>query len=186
MSKIVVVIDFETTGRYPKNGARAIEVGAVKIKDNKIIDTFDSLMNPKTLLPSEISFLTGITQDMLDNAPTNDKIIPKLVAFLGNADELIAHNAPFDKSMLETELHHLGISKEYPFTCSLKMARKHFPDLEKHSLEYLVDHLNLKKEKTFHRALDDALMTTELWLKMQKELSSTPSDTDTYQSGSFF
>jgi len=95
-----VVIDFETTGLSPHYGDRTIEVGAVLVSDNQIVDRFQSLMNPKMKVSSFIEDYTGISNKMLAKAPDINDVMKKLKVFISN-HHLVAHNASFDSRFLD-------------------------------------------------------------------------------------
>src|ERR1700690_3479499 len=98
----VAVIDFETTGLSPHYGDRTIEVGAVLVSNNQIVDRFQSLMNPKIKISSFIEDYTGITNRMLTKAPDITDVMKKLKRFISN-HYLVAHNASFDSKFLDAE-----------------------------------------------------------------------------------
>jgi DNA polymerase-3 subunit epsilon len=113
-----VVIDFETTGLSPGYGDRTIEVGAVLIADNQIIDRFQSLMNPEMRVSSFIEDYTGITNKMLTAAPTIKEVMGRLTAFI-KQHYLVAHNASFDSRFLDAELSRVNHKRtnELPVPC---------------------------------------------------------------------
>lgn len=164
-----IVIDFETTGLSPGYGDRTIEVGAVLISGNKIVDRFQSLMNPKMKVSSFIEEYTGITNRMLSSAPEIKDVMHMLKAFIGR-HHLVAHNASFDSRFLDAELSRIGHSRNNQFACSLLVSRRLYPDAPNHKLETLVKYNNLKTDGVHHRALADAEMTAHLWLRMISDI----------------
>ncbi|HEY5974645.1 MAG TPA: 3'-5' exonuclease, partial [Geobacteraceae bacterium] len=168
----VVVLDFETTGLSPDQGDRAIEVGAVLIRDNRIVDRFESLMNPGVRISSFIEQYTGITNRMLASAPASAKVMEKFAAFMAR-HHLVAHNAGFDRRFLDAELQRLKRQRQQEFACSMLVARRVYPDAPGHSLETLVRHRRLTTSGVHHRALADAEMTAHLWLAMIHDLKAS-------------
>jgi DNA polymerase III subunit epsilon len=165
----VVILDFETTGLSPDNGDRAIEVGAVLVQDNQIIDRFQSLMNPGVRVNSFIEGYTGITNQMLSGAAPAAEVMQQFAGFMGH-HHLVAHNASFDRRFLDAELQRISLRRVQDFACSLLLSRRLNPDAPGHSLETLVRYKKLATEGVFHRALADAEMTARLWIGMVDEL----------------
>jgi len=98
----VIVLDFETTGLSPQYGDRAIEIGAVLIEDNMTIERFQGLMDPGFRISSFIESYTGISNDMLKNAPPREEVMEQFAEFVGDYP-LVAHNASFDRKFLDAE-----------------------------------------------------------------------------------
>ncbi len=165
----LVVLDFETSGMAPQRGDRAIEVGAVKVYDGRIIDHFESLMNPGFRISSFIEEFTGITNDALRQAPACEEVMHQFARFIGGAP-LVAHNASFDQRFLKSEFARIGESKPLRFGCSMLVARRLYPDAPNHKLATLVAYKNLPSQGLFHRALADAEMTAHLWIEMEREV----------------
>jgi len=161
----VVVLDFETTGLSPGQGDRAIEIGAVRIDNGKVVGRFQELMNPGQRISGFIEGYTGITNDMLRDASPCAEVMNRFADFIGNAN-LVAHNASFDKRFLDAEF--ANISRQYPgtFSCSLLVSRRIFQDAPDHKLGTLVRFAGIPSDGTFHRALYDSEMTAKLWLTM--------------------
>jgi len=107
-----VVLDLETTGASPKVGAGITEIGAVKVRGGEVIGIFESFINPEESIPSYITALTGITDEMVLHAPPIEMALPTLLEFLGHEDEtvVVAHNAPFDLGFLKAAAQ----THEYP------------------------------------------------------------------------
>jgi len=160
-----VVIDFETTGLSPKYGDRTIEVGAVRIEGNQIVDRFQSLMNPGMRISGFIQDYTGITNEMLSSAPPIRDVMHELKTFIGRHD-LVAHNSAFDSRFLDAEFNRIDQQRSNQFGCSLLLARRLYPEAPNHRLETLVRYKELKTDGIHHRALADAEMTAHLWLRM--------------------
>lgn len=164
----IIVIDFETSGLSPDSGDRVIEVGAVAVENDRIVERFQSLVNPGFRVSRFIEDYTGITNQMLDSAPAAPEVMPQLAAFLAD-HPLVAHNASFDRRFLDAELDHCGYARTQEMICSMLISRRVNRTLDKHSLEYLVEALDLPPGD-HHRALADAEMTAHLYLKMVAQL----------------
>jgi len=166
----VIVLDFETTGLSASGGDRAIEIGAVKIKRGKVVDRFQSLMNPGRRINAFIADYTGITNAMLSDAPPCNDVMDEFADFVENFD-LVAHNASFDQRFLDAELARIERSYRGKFSCSMLVARRIYQHAPDHKLGTLVRYKNLPTDGTFHRALADAEMTTYLWLGMLDDIA---------------
>ena len=161
----VAVIDFETTGLSPHYGDRTIEVGAVLVSNNHIVDRFQSLMNPKIRVSSFIEEYTGITNRMLSAAPDINEVMKKLKTFIAK-HHLVAHNASFDSKFLDAEFSRINHRRSNEFACSMLISRRVYPDAPNHKLETLVRYKSLKTDGVHHRALADAEMTAHLWINI--------------------
>lgn len=166
-----IILDFETTGLSPNYGDRTIEVGAVRVSDNRIVDRFQSLMNPGQRISGFIESYTGITNTMLSTAPPIREVMGKLAAFIAT-HPLVAHNASFDSRFLDAELERINHKRQNDCVCSMLAARRLYPEAPNHKLETLVRLKNLKTDGTFHRALADAEMTSLLWLNMLQDIKN--------------
>lgn len=166
----VVVLDFETTGLSPNQGDRAIEIGAVLIKQGQITDRFQQLMNPGMRIDNFIRDYTGITNKMLRNAPPCAKVMGEFADFIGDYD-MIAHNASFDKRFLDAEFERIHRKYSGKFVCSMLVARRVYQDAPDHKLESLIKYKNIPTDGVFHRALADSEMTARLWLKMLEDIT---------------
>ncbi len=170
-NETIVVLDFETSGMYPEQGDRAIEVGAVLLRDRKVVDRFQSLINPGFMVTREIESITGITNTMLVEAPIAEDVMGKFVEFI-DSYPLVAHNASFDQKFLEAELNQIGKVRPLNFGCTLQLARRIYPDVLNHKLETLVRYKGLSVNGQFHRALADAEMAAALWVKIVDDLKT--------------
>lgn len=160
-----IALDLETTGLNPKY-ARILEVGAVKIKDGKIIDTYDKIVNAKTYLSNQIVSLTGITQEMMEGGEEIEKVIADLLDFCKD-EVILGHNISFDYSFVKKAATNQKMTFEKEAIDTLKLARRFLPELEKRSLEYLCEYYKIKQEKK-HRAYHDALSASELYQVLLK------------------
>lgn len=157
-----VIIDFETTGLSPRLGDRTIEVGAVIVHCNQIVDRFQSLMYPEMKVSSFIEGYTGITNKMLSKAPPVNEVMDTLARFIQH-HHLVAHNASFDLKFLDAEFSRINYKRTNKFACTLLSSRRIYQDAPNHKLETLVRYKQLKTDGTHHRALADAEMTAHLW-----------------------
>jgi DNA polymerase-3 subunit epsilon len=165
----IVVLDFETTGMSPRQGDRPIEVGAVRIVGEHIVDRFQSLMHPERRIGRFIEQYTGITNTMVRDAPPVAEVMAAFAAFIGDSP-LVAHNAAFDRRFLDAEFERIGRCRQQEFACSLLVARRVYPEAPNHKLATLVHYKQLPTDGQFHRALADAEMTAHLWLRMARDL----------------
>jgi len=166
----VIVLDFETTGLSPDQGDRVIEVGAVRVEAGRVTDRFQSLMNPGVRVSAFIEDYTGITNAMLRAAPPSKTVIGRLADFIGDQD-LVAHNASFDRRFLDAECRRIRRSYGGAFACSMLAARRIYPNAPNHKLGTLVALKQIPNNGDFHRALADAEMTANLWVGMLRDLS---------------
>ena len=158
-----IVLDLETTG-LSKRRHRITEIAAVKVKGNKIVDEFQTLVNPRCPIPGFITKLTGITDDMVINAPTIDKILPSFLDFIGQSP-LVAHNATFDYGFISHNAeNHLNFSLENQKLCTRKLANRLLPDLPSKKLSNLCEHFNIQNIQA-HRAMADVKATSKLFSK---------------------
>ncbi len=147
-----VAFDLETTGLSPKKEV-ITEIGAVIYRDGEIVEEFQSFVNPHRPLSQKITELTGITDDMLRDAPDIDEVLPKFLAFCGDRP-LAAHNADFDVSFILAAAQKLNIDYNPTYVDTLIMAQNLLPDLKNHKLNIVADFLELP-EFNHHRAVDD-------------------------------
>jgi DNA polymerase-3 subunit epsilon len=167
----VVVLDFETTGLSPNMGDRTIEVGAVLLENNQIVDRFQSLMNPGMKINGFIESFTGISNKMLSTAPSIKNVMEELKTFIG-PHQIVAHNASFDLRFLDAEFERLKFKRKNEFACSMLTARRIYPGAPNCKLETLVKYKNLKTEGVHHRALADAEMTAHLWIRLIDDIKN--------------
>ncbi len=167
-----VVVDVEATGaKTPPN--RLIELGAYRIRGGRIVDKFMSLVNPEIPIPRFVASLTGISNDMVRNAPVFADVAPQWLDFV-NDSVLVAHNAPFDTSFLNHEISRVypGHRMVNPHLCTVRLSRRALPDLSNHRLDTIADHFSIPIVSR-HRAGSDALATAEIFLLLLTELEET-------------
>lgn len=146
-------LDVETTGINFATD-KVIEVGVVKAKGKKIIETYSTLVNPERRISPFINKLTGISQRDLLKAPTFAQIKDELYKFIGD-DVLVAHNAGFDYGFISSEFERFDMEFLNPYLCSVRMSRALFPEHSHHSLGSLIKRFGIEVDAR-HRALEDA------------------------------
>ena len=158
-----VVFDIETTG-LSKETESITEIGAVKVVGGKIIDRFSTFVNPERPIPAEITKLTGITNEMVADAPVITEILPKFLEFCQDA-VLVAHNANFDTGFIRLNAERkCGIEVKNTVLDTLELSRSLLPELKKHKLDIVCEQLGVSLEG-HHRAVNDAEATAEVFLK---------------------
>ncbi len=158
-----VVFDVETTGLSADKDA-IIEIGAVKIKNREITDSFGTFVNPGRPIPDNITGLTGIDDAMVADAPAIDKALADFYAFIGEAD-LVAHNARFDTAFIKNAAARTGMDYSFACTDTLELARALVTDVKNYKLDTLTKYFDIKLEN-HHRAADDAAATGEVFLAL--------------------
>ena len=167
--KRMAVIDFETTGMSPEEGARPTEVAIVLLEDGRIVDHYQSLMNAGVRVPAFITDLTGISNAMVRCAPPVASVMADAARFVGDVP-MVAHNASFDRKFWQAELYRLGFSAVQPFVCTVLLSRRLYPQAPNHRLGTLVEHFGLPRRGAAHRALADAEMASHLVAHIQHDL----------------
>lgn len=158
-----VVFDIETTG-LSKEKEMITEIGAVKVADGKIIDRFSTFVNPQRPISAEITKLTGITDDMVKDAPTIENVLPEFLKFCEDT-VLVAHNASFDTGFIRIAAERAGLGElHYTIVDTLELARALLPELNKHKLDIVCEHLGVTLNG-HHRAVNDAEATAEVFIK---------------------
>lgn len=158
-----VVFDLETTGLSVKNDM-ITEIGAIKIKDGEVVDTFSQLINPERRIPEFIVNLTGITDAMVRDKPTIDEVVGPFKEFI-EGSILVAHNASFDLGFIREKFKKSNLEVINPVIDTLELSRAVFPDLKNHKLGNIAKHLKVNLENA-HRAVDDAKATSEIFIKI--------------------
>jgi DNA polymerase III subunit epsilon len=164
-----VVFDVETTGLSTRMGDRVIEIGAVAVEGNKIVDEFHSLIQVSQPINPFARMVHGITKEMLKGQPTADVVMPKFHAFIQKS-LLVAHNASFDVRFMSHELSLMKLDMNNVCFCTLKLGRSMFPHLPSHDLETLYQQFYKKPPQVMHRALQDARTTARIWMKLQRKM----------------
>lgn len=153
------VIDTETTGLFQYD--RIIEVAAARVRNGKIVETFETLINPQMKIGPGATAVNGITNEMVKDCPTFDKIESSLLDFLGR-DVLVGHNIGFDLRFLNRELENPLFN---PYVDTLTLARRYVHDTKNHKLATLVHYFGFDQEQQ-HRALGDVELTYLVFEKL--------------------
>ncbi|MEZ5536454.1 MAG: exonuclease domain-containing protein [Thiolinea sp.] len=159
----MVLLDCETTGLKPTIH-RIIEVALLIVEQGKIIEQWQTLIDPSAYIPQEIQRLTGITPDKLKRAPVFADIADELLQRL-QGRVLVAHNARFDYGFLKNEFSRVGIRYSTKPLCSVKISRQLFPQHQRHGLSDIIRRFNFSINNR-HRALDDTLMIWKFFLQI--------------------
>lgn len=165
MTDSYVCIDLETTGLNPKTD-KIIEIGIVKVENNKVVKEWETFVNPGRKLEERIVELTGIHDEQLSSAPGIEEALPKLLEIAGDS-VLLGHSVLFDFSFVKKAAVNQRMSFEKDGIDTLKIARKYLADLESRSLPCLCRHYGISHSA--HRALHDAKATVELYRKLAEQ-----------------
>lgn len=161
-----VVVDVETTGGTGENH-RVTEIGAVRVRDGKVVDRFETLLNPQRTIPPGITRLTGITPAMVSDAPYFADIADRLESFLRGAI-FVAHNVEFDYGFIGREFRRVGRSFRMPKLCTCASMRRLYPGHRSYSLASLCRDFGIRLAR-HHRALCDAEAAAELLLLVNEK-----------------
>jgi DNA polymerase III subunit epsilon len=169
----IAVIDFETTGLGPTSGGRATEIAAVLVRGGVVVDACASLMNSGAWVPPYIQALTGISNQMLEDAPDSATVMHELARFTEGCP-LVAHNASFDRGFWQAEMERAGLRRDpaHEFACTVLLSRRLWPEARSHGLGAMTQFHDLRFTGRAHRAMADARVTAELLLKVQAEVGS--------------
>lgn len=175
LPETVAVIDFETTGTSPGQGARATEIAAVLVCGGRIAGRFQSLMNSGAWVPPFIEQLTGITNEMVQRAPPARAVMREVLHFTRGCP-LVAHNAAFDRAFWHAEGRRAGVGDDlepdpaHTFACTVRLSRRLYPHAPNHRLGTLAALHALPASGRAHRALADAQTTAHLLLQLQRDV----------------
>lgn len=161
-----VVIDVETTGGN-HSGHRVTEVGMVKVREGSIVERWQSLVNPQRHIPQRITQLTGISNDMVKDAPLFSELLTEIETFMRGAI-FVAHNVNFDYGFIKREFERCERSLRLPKQCTVRLARQYFPGHKSYSLGKLCAALGINLQR-HHRALDDAEAAANILLQVQQK-----------------
>lgn len=166
MDDIFVAIDTETTGLSPIYN-EIIEVSAIKYKGNKKLDSFSTLIKPEAPIPYNITRITGISNDMVKNAPRKEEIKEELVNFIGN-NTIVAHNASFDMNFLNNSFDNKF--KNNKIIDTVKLSRIMHPELPNHKLSTVSEYIGIT-EDGYHRAEFDCECCAKIYMKyLEREM----------------
>jgi len=177
------VLDLETTGFSPIT-EKITEIGIMKLQDGKVIDKFSCFVNPEKRIPARVVEVTNITDDMVSDAETIDKVFPKILEFI-NGSVLVAHNAEFDVGFLKHNSKILDYDFDFTYVDTLSLAKELFPHFKTYKLGRIAKNLGIKVDVA-HRALDDVNTTVSIFNIMIEKLkqrgAATLEDIDIYGS----
>lgn len=158
-----VAFDLETTGLFPIT-SKIIEIGAVKFRNNEVIDKFQVLINPETDIPKETIEIHGINNDMVLLSPKIEDVIDEFLVFIENS-VLIAHNAIFDASFISYNL--ISLKKEIPnnIIFDTKILANKLVKIQSYRLSSLVDYFNID-HSVYHRALEDSNYCMKVFINL--------------------
>ncbi len=165
MPSKLAFVDIETTG-CSLRADRIIEVGVLRVENNKLVEKYSTLVNPETYLPAEIEALTGISARELEKAPTFASIYKDLHSILDGC-VFTAHNVRFDYGFIKNEFRREGISFKAKNLCTVKLSRKLFPRFKHHSLDDVMERFDIGCSDR-HRAFGDAEVLWKFYKILQK------------------
>ena len=168
------VLDLETTG-FSFRTEKITEIGIMKVKNGEVIDEFECFVNPEKPIPQRVVEVTHITDDMVKDAETIDKVLPKVLDFIGDS-VIVAHNADFDVGFLKYNAKQLGLSLENTYLDTLRLAKELFPDYKKYKLGVIAENLGIEV-LVAHRALDDVDTTVKVFKVMIEKLKAKGAET---------
>ena len=158
------VLDLETTGLSFRT-EKITEIGIMKMNEKgEVIDEFECFVNPEKPIPQRVVEVTNITDDMVKDAETIDKVLPKVLEFVGDS-VIVAHNADFDVGFLKYNAKQLGLSLDNTYLDTLRLAKDLFPDYKKYKLGIIAEKLGIEVIVA-HRALDDVDTTVKVFRVM--------------------
>lgn len=164
----LVFLDTETTGLSMRND-RIIEIGLLRVENDQVVETFQTLLNPQTYVSPFITQITNISSEDLEHAPVFTDIASQLLELLDGAT-LVAHNARFDYGFLRNEFLHAGRKFSIKQLCTAKLSRYLFPQYQRHNLDSIIERCGFTVENR-HRAFDDAQVLWNFYQYLQKKFS---------------
>ncbi len=164
-----VVVDLETTGLSPENGSEIIEIGVTEIKSGKIELNYSKLIKPNGFITNEITQITNITNEMVEDKQSLEEVLPKFRDYIGDRT-IIAHNAKFDIKFLNFYLDKLGLKRIDNYICTMELLKqnKRYKGVNK-KLSTACEYYGIKNINA-HRAFSDTFATAELFLIIRDEL----------------
>ena len=166
-----IVVELETTGLEPRLD-KIVEIAAVKVVNGKIVDEWNTLVNPDMFIPQITTDITGITTEMVKDAPVFADVIDDYLAFMGEGSIFVAHNVDFDHAFMNNHLKaHEREELAHPYLCTFKLAKRVHPNLSRYGLGFLAESFGIELPQA-HRALHDARATAELFIKFMSVLQN--------------
>jgi DNA polymerase-3 subunit epsilon len=160
-------VDLETTGGNPAYD-RITEIGIVRVQNGELLEEWSSLVNPECPISPYIEAFTGISSEMVADAPLFADVAAAVFEKLRGA-VFIAHNARFDHSFLRSEFRKAGLAYSADALCTVKLSRRLYPEHVRHNLDVVIERHGLRCTAR-HRALGDARVLWDLWVKLQREI----------------
>lgn len=162
------VVDLETTGIYLRS-ARIIEIAAIKVRSNEVVDVFNTLVNPQCTIPADATAVNNISDEMVQGKPILDEVLDSFIGFIGDDAIVGYNNAGYDMNLLYDALMKLrGETFGNNYIDILFAARRCLPGVNNHKLETICKHYNLDTTGE-HRALKDCLLTKSCYEKLYEE-----------------
>lgn len=169
----IAFVDIETTGLRLKFD-RVIEIGIIRIVNNKLINTYHTLINPQEYLRPDIQNITGISREELENAPTFRQVKDEILEMLQDC-VFASHNVRFDYGFLKNELKRLNVSFSPQHFCTIKLSQYLYPSYKHHNLDSLIERFKIICKRR-HRAFDDAKVLWEFFQMINKNFSKETLD----------
>ncbi|MDD4414836.1 MAG: PolC-type DNA polymerase III [Oscillospiraceae bacterium] len=159
-----IVFDIETTGLNAQND-RITEIGALHVCNGEVLDSFTTFVNPECPISKKITELTGITDDMVKDAPVEKQALEMFYSFCGDTEVLVAHNAPFDTSFIKAASKRCSMKYLFTSLDTLPICRALYPELKNHKLDTVAAHLGYS-DFNHHRALDDTRALSHIFIRL--------------------
>lgn len=160
-------VDIETTGASPQKG-RIIEIGILRVENNKLVKTYNTLINPQSYIDPFITQLTGIYPQAVENAPTFEQVKDEILEILKDS-VFVAHNVRFDYGFLRNEFRRFGHHFSTKHFCTVKLARLLYPGSARYNLDSIIERFGFSCENR-HRAFDDAKVLFDFYTKAKEDL----------------
>ena len=171
-----VVVDVETTGGSPWFGDRVTEIAAIVVRDGRIAETYDTLVNPQRPIPVFVTRLTHITPAMVRDKPVFGDVCPRVLDLLRD-HVFVGHNVAFDRRFVQAEIERAGQQMPAARTlCTVKLARRLVPHLRRRSLDHVAHYYGVPVGDR-HRAMGDAKATAQCFIRMLEEIGALGLDT---------